>query len=214
MPEILLGPSGLLLLGGFLTLFGAFWAATRQSQFQREALYTVTGGDSFAYLGANAEPASNLVNLVLIHVGQYPLYEVHARIVDVDVPVVRSNRPAEVQSIRLEFGTLVPRHAAAVPPLELGNGEGRNWNVFFTARNGGWNQELRLRKVDGAWRIATRVTRGENYDQVLLQADPAFPRDPEGHLDTLSPIPADAASNQFFGFFGDERLFNPRRRLQ
>lgn len=54
--------------------------------------------------------------------------------------------------------------------------------MLNSARNGVVTQELTLRKVNGEWREATRVTREKEGQKIVLLEDahPEFPRDQLG----------------------------------
>ena len=93
----LLGPSGLVLLTAIVSGLGAFWVAVQQSkssqaleaknkkieELQERISDLITGGDSFCYfqIGAFA-PGANRGILMAIHHGDYPVYDVKARMVD------------------------------------------------------------------------------------------------------------------------------------
>jgi hypothetical protein len=57
----------------------------------------------------------------------------------------------------------------------LSQSDKRDFNVFFTARNGAYMQFLRLRRVQCEWRQATRVIVDEKV--VFEKVDKDFPKD-------------------------------------
>lgn len=95
--DLMLGPPGLILLGVIISSIGAFWAAYQQTGFEhelrvrsdkiadlsQEALHSVTGGNSFCYFQfMDIQPG--IGKLIAIHKGKHPIYDVDARIVDLD----------------------------------------------------------------------------------------------------------------------------------
>jgi hypothetical protein len=86
--------------GAVLVAFGTFWSSLRQSHFntrlaqknqeiaelQLESANAITGGDSFAYMSVMVPDPKSAATIipVFVHKGKYPLYDVEARIVDLD----------------------------------------------------------------------------------------------------------------------------------
>ncbi len=136
------------------------------------------------------------------YIGKYPLYDLNARIVDLEKLRVHEN-----SETRLTIGTIPPKNVVVVGNLNLGVGDHHSLNIFFTGRNGSWNQELRLKKIAGMWRVATRVTRGSDYHIIYTNVDEEFPRTRDGHVESLSDIPANAHENPYFGLAGEARMF-------
>jgi hypothetical protein len=106
------GPSGLILLAALLGAIGVFWAETRKNFAERQlreksdkiaelnekVAGLVTGGDSFCYFQIGSlDPATNRGILVALSSGQYPLYEVTARIVDLQKMDAKKGQPLTVQ---------------------------------------------------------------------------------------------------------------------
>ncbi len=44
--------------------------------------------------------------------------------------------------------------------IPFANPDENKFNIFFIARNGSWNEELRFEKVEGSWEKALRVQGG------------------------------------------------------
>jgi hypothetical protein len=70
---------------------------------------------------------------------------------------------------------------------KLPNTDEQDYNVFLGARNGFFTQVLRFRRIDGQWKVATRVERqtlDEGDHQVLYEkVDTGFPLDEHGKVD-------------------------------
>lgn len=141
----------------------------------------VSGGNSFPSLmfGMMDEKTGNC-SLMVNHKGDHPLYDVTARIVDLNKfalikgeLTINNFRQADTT---IEVGNLIPGHVAMVRPWKIEGLDKQNYNVFFTARNGRFTQELRMVKIDGNWVTATKVTNG-NEEVVLEEIPERFPRD-------------------------------------
>jgi len=143
----------------------------------------ITGGDSFCYLCGSAESEVELLSpLLLTHVGKYPLYDVKLRMVDIDVPVVQPKAYLmEAREWRRAFGDLIPSHGKALKEeINLGKGQSRRFNLFFSARNGSFHQLLRFKKIEGVWRHALQVWRANQL--VFEEISDKYPRDKEGKV--------------------------------
>lgn len=148
----------------------------------REITHYTTGGDSFCYFGASIN--GNIANLAVVHEGKYPLYNVEARIVDLskfDAAMTSGNPFAADTNIRI--GDIAQNQAMFAHSMDLGTGDFHDFNIFFTARNGFFNQLLRFRRVGGNWISATSVT---SMALSALDKNPVLQRVPEGY-----PVDAD-----------------------
>lgn len=195
MGEGFLGPPGLMMLAAILGAIGALWASHQKSRFEQElrerseeTIRTITGGDSFAYLDLAAlGPGDNSAILLLIHEGDYPLYDLHVRLLDVQkfnqIKGSISLQKLASAETNMNVGTVVAGFAQTRGPFDLGSGNERDFNVSFTARNGGFHQELRFRRVGNQWVRATRVTRGATNPPLLQIVDPNYPRNADGGID-------------------------------
>ena len=145
----------------------------------------ITGGESSCYLLGVPLPGGTLQHLSLVHVGKHPLYEVTARIVDLEQFDQIKNNPTfeniRKSEIHRQCGNLIPGHATLLgDTLSRGSGDVCRFNVFFTARNGSFTQLWRFRRVNGGWTSATRIVRG---DAVLFeQIQDSFPRNADGSV--------------------------------
>lgn len=120
------------------------------------------------------------------------MFDVQARVCDLQAFYAGlAQAQKEGRTLRLEdfersyytfhLGTLVPGAAGSFRgDLPLGDGPHANFNVQFFARNGQFSQQIRLRKVEGTWVWANRVTRGDTT--VHESVDARFPRGPAGDV--------------------------------
>lgn len=73
--------------------------------------------------------------------------------------------------------------------LDLGDGDSRRFNVFFCARNGYFQQSIRLLRVNGSWAVATRVSTklGLENAPIFERIDHYFPLDIDGNRQCRAP---------------------------
>lgn len=152
------------------------------ARLHQRTLNTVTGGGSFCYFNF----AYDGQVMLLAHQGEYPLFDVSARVVDLDLHRALP-RPFTLEhfglaEVNLPIGTLAPGRVTVwkkgLDPAELPEG---GLNIFFSARNGWFTQQLRFAKVDGRLRTAYRVIRDE---AVILEEIPDdFPRGEDGNVE-------------------------------
>jgi hypothetical protein len=142
----------------------------------------ITGGESVCYL-IGPTPTTNIWSqLVIAHVGKHPLYEINARITDLDQwDLMKKDptlHPLSCDTFR-QFGNLVVGHVNFLQEnFDLGQEDSRRFNIFFTARNGAFTQLLRCRRVEGTWVFATKVVRGDTvYHEEVSEG---FPRAEDG----------------------------------
>lgn len=126
----------------------------------KENTSVVTGGDSICYMDFMYQVGQPIP--VFVHVGRYPLYDLDVRIVDL---VKMRKRFAEHLGVDLasdvsykirEFqaGKAWIDQSLSVP---FSDQREQDFNVFFSARNGIWTEQLRLRNVSGQWVKAIQV---------------------------------------------------------
>jgi hypothetical protein len=86
----------------------------------------------------------------------------------------------------VSIGNIPPNSAQVLRSVIKLGGDRKRVNIFFSARNGFYTQELRIRLVDNQWRSATRVTRNRadgKSETVLTQIQPEYPREKDGSVD-------------------------------
>jgi hypothetical protein len=159
------------------------------ADLSKELKNFVIGGESFCYLTVGSLNSSTNIGLLTgVHRGKHHLYDVRARIVDLEkfdeMKGKFSLETMKYTDTNITVGDLVPGYSAMLSTINLGNSDIRRFNIFFTARNGGFTQLWRLRKIDGKWLEALRVTRTKGReDEVLLEKiDPKYPRNSDGKM--------------------------------
>jgi hypothetical protein len=168
-----------------------------------ETISAITGGDSFCYAALEILPASkNEFGLVLLRKGKYPLYDLQARIVDVNAQPEAPGQAREPEYGKtLNVGNLAPGVSVTLPIKLSGASGSIALNIFFTARNGEFTNLFRVRKIGDDWVTAARVTApstppdhvvhitrdGELQlppDKVLYEfIDRRFPRNSQGKIE-------------------------------
>jgi len=81
----------------------------------------------------------------------------------------------------ISIGNLISSSVWMLHPVTLGNGNTPGFNIFFSARNGFFNQILRLKKIHGKWVHATKVLREDKV--IYEEIDDEFPRTDEGKVE-------------------------------
>jgi hypothetical protein len=118
---------------------------------------------------------------MVINGGAHPVFEAQARLVDleclakIDVSTIKTVEALHVCDTRFNIPVIAPGRGGTIGQLPQGEGAVRRFNVFWLARNGNWLQRLRLAKIDGNWRSASQVIRGEEI--LLEELPPDFPKD-------------------------------------
>lgn len=144
----------------------------------------ITGGSSFCYLAPPPSNPDHWVAIMVVHCGPFPLYDVRARLSDLDQV---SPDPVTVEHLfaseeRMEIGDLVPGLAKAVrlPPGLVGRSR-IQLNIFFAARNGSFVQQFCAEKIADKWESAIRVLKDESI--LLEKVTPGFPKNSGGTVE-------------------------------
>lgn len=142
----------------------------------RELLNHMTGGDSFCYMAV----MDDNTNWIVIHEGDHHLQELSARICDLDIPMDTPNW-LQTANTHVSVGTLFKGMCTASSLTRPLTGQRRRFNIFYSASNGTFCQELRLKNVGmGKWATATRVKRDNSAEPLYEKIDPNFPLEADG----------------------------------
>ena len=126
-----------------------------------------TGGDSFCYFMLYHFDLARSVaqNFVIIRKGDFPLYDVRLRIMNMDTsrnvlerPWGEINAPADFLMVQWSLDPSI------------------YYRIFFSARNGAWHQDLILKRSEkaGCWLATTRVLGRNGRDVVLSHIDGGY----------------------------------------
>jgi hypothetical protein len=161
------------------------------AEINKQLTSAVTGGASFAYIIPSFfDPTHNSPMLTLVHRGEYPLYDLTVRILDMATfdSIGRQNDSysdkvkAEVQS---SVSNIAPNQTSMLKTVQLSTTP-LSWNLFFNARNGFFTEFLRVRRVGNEWKTALKVirTRSPSKNEVLLEKiDSGYPLSKDGHVE-------------------------------
>jgi hypothetical protein len=156
------------------------------------SINNATGGDSFCYLFIKPTEDGKGWYPNFFHSGKYPLYGVNARFVDLEKfnDIIKKHQQITFQDLDdnsfhigdMITGTSLPIWNIIIP---WSDAQSHAYNIFFSARNGLWDQKVRLRKINGQWVRATLVKKQTaNKSQILFQMiDKSFPRNSKGEVD-------------------------------
>lgn len=205
-------PAVLACFGAFLSASGAIWASSEQNKAQKttetqtieikqlntkilalseenkilakEGISSVTGGNGFAYVDILKGFFPNAFSPTVTSESEYPQYDLSIRFFD-----EHKNYEAQIaQPLILNIATLPPGQSMVnrIPAFDLeGKTDHAKFNLFISARNGSFIEELRLRKVGDEWYSAFRVFKSTpNGSRTLLmeRAMEKYPRAPDGVL--------------------------------
>ena len=149
----------------------------------KEITHHTTGGDSYCYFAIGVYDGSNSSTWNAFHKGKYPLYGVHARIVDLAIfrDALNEGYPYAADTI-VPIGDISVNQVLTCHGIDLGSSDTRDFNVFFSARNGFYTQRIRFRRINGKWLQATHVTTLATGDTLVFsKVDEGYPIDPNGN---------------------------------
>jgi hypothetical protein len=134
----------------------------------------ITGGESSPCLVGKPGPDDRLGTVAIEVLGEHSLRDVQMRIVNL------ANFGADNLGKTIAVGDVLHGHARVLAGdalFDCRHSDDCRFNIFFTAFNGSTAQLLRLRKVDGQWRVATRVLA---HGKVAYEyIDTGFPEQPD-----------------------------------
>lgn len=179
--------------------------AKRNADLNRYIASSLTGGDSFCYYVLfYSGVGKDIINRMLTHVGQYPLYDLHIRIVDSNKTHQILEKEKQEPGLGAELWKEIEEKAEEriQKPTFFKIGQGslgtdifeyfqlppdenrQKYSIFFTARNGEWHQRISFRRVEGKWIWASRVTKLYEKKTILTeQISSGFPRTSDGEID-------------------------------
>jgi hypothetical protein len=161
------------------------------AEINKQIASSMTGSASFAYIIPTFfDPTHNSPMLTLVHQGEYPLYDLTVRILDMatfDSLGRQNNSYSDKlrEEVQLRISNIAPNQANMLNTIQLGTDPLR-WNLFFSARTGFFTQLLRVRRVGNEWKTALKVirTRSPSDNQVLLEKiDSGYPLRKDGQVE-------------------------------
>lgn len=153
----------------------------------KQNIDTVTGGDSYCYALVKGN------DLVFVHKGSYPLYNVAATMFDISEDRrVRNKKAVSFEDVYssgeyIAIGDLGTDTSTKRPvPESLIKLRNLDSSIYYIARNGSWAQRIRRRYVKDKWLTATQVFRfmppKGDLKKLFESVDPGYPADNNGKI--------------------------------
>ena len=161
------------------------------AEIHKQIASSFTGGASFAYIVPTFfDPTHNSPMLILVHRGEYPLYDLTVRILDMATfdKMVRPNNAYSDklrEEVQVSISNIAPNQTSMLKTVQLGS-DPLSWNLFFSARNGFFTELLRVRRVGNEWKTAVKVIRtpsSSNEQMLFEKIDSGYPRSEDGQVD-------------------------------
>jgi hypothetical protein len=167
----------------------------QQNDFAKNLL---TGGNSFAYIELFPQE-DNSFNFILMHKGDYPLYDVNVVVVDKEKfdDFLRTDSSQDYIKNKDTFaivgyssiatkdvGNLFVNGASKIANIKLyAIPESQKFEVFIAARNGSVTASVRFRRIKEKWTTAVKAIRVNTNETVYENISPDFPRNSNGEVD-------------------------------
>ena len=176
------------------TIFVESWTTPtgeKRAERKKPGAPSISGSTSFAYIIPTFfDPTHNTPMLTLVHQGEYPLYDLTVRILDMDTferKVQQNNSDFDKlrEEVQMSVGNIAPNQTSLLKTVQL-DSDPLRWNLFFSARTGFFTELLRVRRVGNEWKTALKVirTRTSGIDQVLLERiDSGYPLGKDGQVE-------------------------------
>lgn len=142
----------------------------------------ISGGKSFCLVNLSQNYLGER-NLTVTHQGDYPLYDLTINVTDLEKFNEHSGKPEFAHEYRkiFSFGTMLPRQANDLCTITLSNQEiSKSFNIFFSARNGMFHEQLRLKNVNNEWVSAIKVDREKTLIQSVSEN---YPKNAAGEVE-------------------------------
>ncbi len=168
--------------------------AEENQKLAQENNVLITGGDSYCVvtLAKETSEPDNVRILFVRHVGTHTLSDIRIRLLDLDemerlqTQERLSNVAAASRSAKFYNIVVLPKDSDfIIDRIELPSGADQLRLIFdITSRAGGLKEKFTMRKVNGSWRLASKIFRfpGDESQPLLEEAEPDFPRDSSGKI--------------------------------
>lgn len=150
-----------------------------------------TGGNGFCFVGINSSNDPDAKGIFMLYSkGQYPQYDIKVVVLDLSKapPSYEVKDLAELGAMQLkgDMGTLGPNTNRIVGQLALNE---KGFNVGIDTRAAHFDEALRLKRINGQWRIAFRVYKWLDNTSPTVKKKEIFSfREPEYPLEAFLRI--------------------------
>ena len=145
----------------------------------------MTGGDSFCYVTLSFYEHEQALSAHLHHMGKNPVYDISVRILDIQQWKRWRAGEQVVSAYELHPRNIASGavHLTDIPIPEIH--DNLAYHISITARNGSWKQYLLFSRVNGKWKMATRVLRDHTREEIVLyeHVHDEYPSDENGEID-------------------------------
>lgn len=199
-------PAICVFVGALFVAGGGFWASYRQSHFnaaitekneqiiqlQQTNMNAITGGSSFArvlfrilrpdgsLLNAKDPRDRVMLNPIVVNSGSYPLYDLAVRFGALKAGALTDLNKA---MISYPIGNLGAGQALTTNITLADQGQDIAYSIIFSARNGIWNEQLRMHWLgpENGYANAIKVMRGT--EELFTEVSDRYPRLADGSVD-------------------------------
>lgn len=195
----------LVFIGVIVSAGGGLLASCQQTEYQQQIVDMTSGGDSFCYgVFMFTVDAPSKPDLTIFLRGGNPLQNVHVIVHDYDrlkaalpnIPNGRENMRTPTYQDKTTFDNLstsfdIPSLGPPGTALRVGgwdlpdDRDALTYSIQFSTPYQTFHQHLKLRKVNGRWIQAYRVTKKDAKGEAILlheQVPNEFPRDQDGKI--------------------------------
>jgi hypothetical protein len=167
---------------------------TMIDDFQQKSLWTInhiTGGDSYCYAEPQLDrPSYAGIRWDVKNSGDFPMYQVTAKIVDLDWNSRLPSGLLQTRSEEVALGDIPCEAIRFIDWNHFGDEPTQHFTITFDSRNGRIIQDVRIKLIDGERAVAYRLTKDGEMPIVLKEVVPEhFPRDENGLFDWSGPTP-------------------------
>jgi hypothetical protein len=135
------------------------------SAASKDLIAHITGGESACYVYIMPMEGPGMAQMMVIHQGAHPIYDIAMRVSDLDVMEPLFKRGGELTMTAIQqadqlfkLDTLIPGFATTLGPvLRLSQKHRHRFNIFITARNGAYTELYRAYRGATDWQVAVRL---------------------------------------------------------
>jgi hypothetical protein len=128
----------------------------------------------------------------VVNAGEYPMSYVDIDVIDKDKPTANTWEEIKAQRRRISLPNLAPKRVYTIAgDLTFSNNENVSYIMHIYDKNGSFTQFLKMKKVDGKWREATKLEKNFIHkggpfppsEKIYDYIDPSYPKDAKGEVE-------------------------------